>query len=133
MAINYLIGDATQPQGDGNKFIVHIKNNIGVWGAGFVMALSRRWPEPEREYRKLTKEQLTLGTIQLVKVEPDIHVINMIAQEGIRSINDIVPPIRYNALKECLERATLVVMLYNGSIHMPRIGAGLAGGDWNII
>lgn len=28
--INYVIGDATAPQGEGPKFIVHCCNNIGL-------------------------------------------------------------------------------------------------------
>lgn len=50
--LNYVKGDATSPQGDGTKAIVHVCNNIGAWGAGFVMAISRRWPEPEAAYRE---------------------------------------------------------------------------------
>jgi len=35
--ITYLVGDATQPQGEGVKVIAHICNDIGAWGAGFVI------------------------------------------------------------------------------------------------
>lgn len=62
----------------------------------------------------------------------------MIAQHNIRStfIKSVVtPPIRYNALQECLKK---VVEFINSeqpstcvSIHMPRIGCGLAGGKWD--
>ncbi len=41
--INYVKGDATAPIGIGNKIIVHICNDIGRWGKGFVMALSKKW------------------------------------------------------------------------------------------
>jgi hypothetical protein len=40
--IAYHVGDATMPVGDGPKILVHICNNIGAWGRGFVVALSRR-------------------------------------------------------------------------------------------
>lgn len=133
MTVNYLTGDATQPQGEGVKFIVHICNDIGAWGAGFVMALSNRWPQPEQEYRKLKPEELILGNVQLIQVTTDIFVVNMIAQSGVRSFNSSVPPIRYDALKECLDKARTFALLFKASIHMPRIGAGLAGGDWNTI
>ena len=45
--ISYLVGDATAPKTPGPKMIVHVCNDIGAWGKGFVMALSRRLPEPE--------------------------------------------------------------------------------------
>lgn len=49
--IQYLIGDATDPRGDGQKIIAHVCNDIGAWGSGFVVALSQRWAAPERSYR----------------------------------------------------------------------------------
>lgn len=52
MQIQYITGDATDPTGGGNKIIAHVCNDIGAWGAGFVLAISRRWPQPEAEYRK---------------------------------------------------------------------------------
>lgn len=76
--INYVIGDATAPEGDGPKIIVHVCNDIGAWGAGFVMALSRKWEAPEREYRALSKYRL--GKVHLVAVEKNLHVANMIGR-----------------------------------------------------
>ncbi len=31
--------------------VAHVCNDIGGWGKGFVLAVSRRWPEPEAAYR----------------------------------------------------------------------------------
>ncbi len=50
MTIRYLKGDATDPEGDGSKVIVHIGNDVGKWGKGFVLAISNRWKDPERTY-----------------------------------------------------------------------------------
>jgi hypothetical protein len=36
MSINFIVGDATTPIGDGLKIIVHVCNDIGGWGRGFV-------------------------------------------------------------------------------------------------
>ena len=49
--ITYLKGDATQPQAKGNRIIAHVCNDPGGWGKGFVVAVSKRWPEPEAAYR----------------------------------------------------------------------------------
>ena len=35
-------GDATRPQASGPKIIAHICNDLGGWGKGFVVAISRR-------------------------------------------------------------------------------------------
>lgn len=147
-SIKYLYGDATSPQGDGKKYIVHICNDIGGWGAGFVVALSRRWNSPENEYRKWHREQsytdsnysdciFQLGNIQEVAVTDDISVINMIAQHNCSWMRDVnskmIPPIRYGALERCLNKVADLAFKNNTSVHMPKIGAGLAGGNWNRI
>ncbi|RYD76612.1 MAG: Appr-1-p processing protein, partial [Verrucomicrobiaceae bacterium] len=46
MAIHYVTGDATRPEGDGARVICHVCNDIGGWGRGFVTALSKRWKGP---------------------------------------------------------------------------------------
>jgi O-acetyl-ADP-ribose deacetylase (regulator of RNase III) len=133
--ITYIKGDATSPVGEGNKVIAHICNDIGAWGAGFVMALSRKWSRPEQIYKTFTKVGLILGDIQLASVEKDITVINMIAQTGTisRPKDKDLPPIRYEALKECLIKVNQYCIDTNATLHAPRFGAGLAGGDWKTI
>ncbi|WP_343211285.1 macro domain-containing protein [Aquimarina litoralis] len=131
--ITYIKGDATVPQAKGTKLIVHICNNIGGWGKGFVVAISKRWLEPEKAYREWhrnrSKNDFELGAIQIVKVSDDKHVGNMIAQQGIKTGSKGVP-IRYEAVQQCLEKIAVEAKELNASIHMPRIGCGLAGGKW---
>ena len=50
--IKYLVGDATKPQIAGNKIIAHICNDIGAWGRGFVLAVSKLSPVPEHRFRE---------------------------------------------------------------------------------
>ena len=45
--IIYLKGDATKPEGLGTKIIAHVCNDVGLWGKGFVLAVSKRWKFPE--------------------------------------------------------------------------------------
>lgn len=40
---------------------------------------------------------------------------------------------RYDAIREGLERVAEFALSRGATIHMPRIGAGLAGGDWSVI
>lgn len=134
--INYIKGDATLPNSEGNKIIAHICNDIGAWGKGFVLALSKRWREPEMEYKKWAKEEekenFQLGEIQIVKVNKDTYVANMIAQKGIRRKNTN-PPIRYEAVEQCLSKLSEEAKIISAAVHMPRIGCGLAGGQWELI
>ncbi|EIQ01078.1 putative phosphatase, C-terminal domain of histone macro H2A1 like protein [Opitutaceae bacterium TAV1] len=131
--LTHLTGDATRPVGPGSKIIVHCCNDIGAWGAGFVLALSRRWPQPETEYRTSARvSELVLGEIQLVPVEQDITVVNLIGQHGTGHRNG-VPPIRYEAISEGLSKLAVHARHHGASVHMPKMGAGLAGGDWDQI
>jgi len=128
--ITYVIGDATNPQGEGMKIIPHVCNDIRAWGAGFVMALSKKWGYPEWVYRN--KTEMVLGNVTIVSVEDSILVANMIGQHGIYIKNNIIP-LRYDVLKDCLIELNDVATNLKASIHMPRIGSGLAGGEWRII
>lgn len=130
MAIHYIKGDATYPRGEGTKIICHICNDIGAWGAGFVLALSRKWDEPEETYREMDK---SLGNVSMVEVEDGILVANMVAQHGIYPDQNGTPPIRYSALRKCLISVNELAVRINASLHMPRIGSGLAGGRWEDI
>lgn len=135
--ITYLTGDATQPATEGRKIIAHICNDQGGWGRGFVMALSNRWKEPEQAYRQwhATSDSppFELGRIQLVEVDPLLRVANMIGQHGIHVNEEGTPPIRYEAVESCLQKLAEYALTHQCSVHMPRIGCGLAGGTWDEI
>lgn len=131
LEVQYSIGDATDPVADGNKIIAHICNNCGRWGKGFVLALSRRWRQPAEDFKARFKGDsgFELGAVQFVQVEPDVWVANMVAQHGLK-FQKGVPPIRYEALRTCLEKVADKAKELGATVHMPRIGCGLAGGEW---
>jgi O-acetyl-ADP-ribose deacetylase (regulator of RNase III) len=135
MTINYIKGDATNPADNGNKIIVHICNDIGGWGKGFVMAISKRWKEPEIKYREWfkTQDNFKLGQVQFVEVEANLWVANLIGQHKINKDEYGNVPIRYDAVLSGLEQITQFAIDKNATIHMPRIGCGLAGGTWDRI
>jgi len=132
--ITYLQGDATQPLDTGDKIrvIAHSCNDDGVWGGGVGFALSRRWAAPKEAYRLWYREQrgFELGAIQLRHVEPGISVCNMIAQHG-GGAKGGVSPIHHEALAMCLRSLGDLLHDHSASVHMPRIGCGLAGGTWD--
>jgi O-acetyl-ADP-ribose deacetylase (regulator of RNase III) len=139
--LSYLKGDATEPIQE-NVLICHIVNNLGMWGSGFVLALSKKWKEPEREYRGWNKgtshKQIPfeLGNVIFVPVNFDkqYYVANMIGQEGVIGMSlDGTPPIRYEALEKCLKDCYSYCESKNLTLHGPMFGSGLAGGDWKEI
>ena len=133
--INYIKGDATDPKDSKNKIIVHICNDIGGWGKGFVMALSKKWQEPEINYRKwhASNDKFELGKVQFVQVEEDLWIANLIGQHKTRYSKDGNPPIRYEAVEEGLNAVATKAKELSANIHMPRIGCGLAGGKWEVV
>jgi O-acetyl-ADP-ribose deacetylase (regulator of RNase III) len=132
--MTWILGDATYPVGEGNKIIVHVCNDAGHWGAGFTGAIDYRWFGPSivyQHYRMIHLDELPLGSIQIVNVEPTIWVVNLIGQRGTGP--SVVPPIRYDAIRRGLRRVARAAARRNASVHMPRIGCGLAGGSWSVI
>jgi O-acetyl-ADP-ribose deacetylase (regulator of RNase III) len=74
--------------------------------------------------------------------EPGLWVVNMIAQTGYGRSGTTQhregadgeaprPPIRYEALEACLQKVARSAKVLGVSIHMPRIGCSLAGGQWS--
>lgn len=131
MKITYLKGDATQPIDNGkNVTLCHICNNEYKWGAGFVLALSKRWKEPKIAY--YTMPSLKLGDVSFAKVNDRITVANMIAQNGfVSEYNPIA--VDYLALASTLSKANVQAIATGADIHAPMIGSGLGGGDWSTI
>jgi len=139
--LRYLIGDATEPYGPGPVIIAHICNDIGKWGSGFVMAVSRRWPQPERDYLDWHRDHqhghggllpFALGQVALVQVAEGTWVANMIGQHGIRGpLNR--RPLDYDALFACLGRVAELATTLGATVHMPRIGCDRGGGKWGTV
>lgn len=132
-------GDASRPPVEGPKVIAHVCNDLGRWGKGFEKALSARFPQVERAYRSWAEkgvwldEPFGLGGAQIIDIpKTNVTVVNMLAQHGVKT-RDGVPPIRYGALETALHKLQIVTRQRDASVHMPRIGVGPAGGDWEIV
>jgi hypothetical protein len=140
MSIKYVEGDLfaavdAAKQAGRTIIIPHVCNDVGVWGAGFVIPLGRKYPNTRESYLKWYKEKthgdkpFALGHVQFVKVEenPLVVVANMIAQHRVGGLR----PLRYNALAHCMDE--VASFSANSDIYAPLLGAGLAGGNWNFI
>lgn len=134
-SINYITGDATRPE-TRPAIIVHVCNDVGAWGRGFVLAISRRWTEPERLYRSWARggeaQPFELGKVQFVTVECGLVVANLVGQHGLCR-RGAEPPVRIGAIARGLRTVAVHARELGASVHMPRIGCGLAGGTWREI
>jgi hypothetical protein len=132
LGIEFIRGDATAAPVAGNRIIVHICNDGGIWEGG---ALSECWPFPELCYRHyaatFTKDDLDMdmGAVQLVLVEKDLIVANLIAQSRHKNQNGVMP-IQFQAIRAGLMKVAKVAEDWNASVHMTRFGSGFANGNF---
>jgi O-acetyl-ADP-ribose deacetylase (regulator of RNase III) len=142
--IDYVTGDATCPRGDGQKIVAHVVNDQSKWGSGFVLAVSARWPETKELYHDWMSVPVNLswcqgeglprlGNVQYVQVEEDVQVANLLAQRGVRHNPQAPRAVDYNALHACLQKLGRYAADTGASVHMPRIGCGLGGGEWPVV
>jgi len=140
--IHYIVGDATSPQiTEGEVSVIcHCCNTIGAWGAGFVIPLGEKYPLAKLSYKSAIemaskKREALLGEVNFVDCDENINIANIFGQSSIKLDKDGNPPINYNALENGFIK---IINHYNKAgkeitIHMPRIGCGLAGGKWEVI
>lgn len=137
MMIRYVIGDATEMSKDKSVVLVHCVNDIGAWGAGFSGTLSKMYPITKVYYHywakgKIANPRFKLGQIQVIPINSKFSIVNLIGQQGIRSRENPVP-VHYPALHIGLRETAKEARRLGAEIHCPRLGCGLAGGDWKIV
>ena len=144
-----VVGDATAPQITQENeiaIIPHVANNLKGWGAGFVLALSKKDTTPETCYKNMFKDYVIprdkkemLGQVSFSSFCQDLKwqeidnfrhfqtmdavfpskmiVANMIAQDGVRGNSDFERPLRYTALIECMQKVGNWIT--NEQMHYP--------------
>ena len=99
------------------------------WGGGFALEVRKRWPQVQSSFEQ--DGQLQLGSIHVTDVSADTAAVAMVAQHGYRK--GPKPGIRYRFLDNALAKLADLAVERRASIHLPLIGAGQAGGDWDVI
>ena len=126
MKIKYERGDVLASP---HRFVIHGCNAQGVMGAGFAKQIRSHYPFAYKEYRKFYSEKgLALGETQFIKCR-DRTIINAITQKHYGFDN--VRYVSYDAIANVM--MAVEETLYGETVAMPKIGAGLAGGDWKVI
>lgn len=140
--LTYIKGDLlAQPKG----ILVHGCNGTTLPAGGIAGAIFAKWPGAEDAHRqgvwRLTSSEPkdALGTISVYIPDyegdvPDLIIINAITQSlpGAGTLS-------YDAIRDCFEEVGDYLTFYKPyfgndmPIIIPKIGAGIAGGNWNII
>ena len=131
--MNSVSGDLLQLAING-KFdvIIHGCNCQCQMGKGIALSIKRQFPEAYAADCQTTKGDITkLGTISVAEVNRNGHILHIV--NGYTQIHW-----RGNGLKADYEAIRSVMRTVRSTfpgkrIGYPKIGAGLAGGDWDVI
>lgn len=129
--IKYIKGDLFQaPQ----TIIAHGCNCQGGFGSGVAGIMLRKYPEARNKYiQKHHAQGWKLGDIQIISTGNKI-IVNCATQDrygnGQKDGNVYCD---YPAIKQVMIQLKALAIEKKAEIAIPKIGAGLANGDWNII
>ena len=132
MAIRYVRGDATEAS---QVIILHGCNDAGRMGSGIAKTIKAKFPEAYETYRRVYEQNensLELGKIVWAHISPTRIIGNAITQHGYG--NDGGVYVDYDAIRKCIQRANAKCLKRKFvEFALPRIGAGLGGGRWDLI
>lgn len=116
--------------------LVHGCNAQGKMGSGVAKAIRARYPEAYRRYMEAYADPrgLVLGRVVWAKVQDDplLAVANGITQEFYGNVPGVCH-VSYAAIREVFRKVGDVARSRGLAVHYPMIGAGLGGGDWDVI
>jgi len=129
MKINYIKCDLLSVT---SGIIMHGCNAQGVMGSGVALAVRQKYPKAYEKYKEdIQRGFLGLGDVQLVEVNDDLFIANAITQEFYGRDKKVY--VSYDAIKSAFSTLFELAVGLKVNISIPKIGAGLGGGDWEII
>jgi O-acetyl-ADP-ribose deacetylase (regulator of RNase III) len=134
--LTYVTGDLlrVRPCEHGWHVVAHVVNNVPAFGAGLAAQMARVWPDTKKQYYEWSKSStFQLGRVEMQMLSSGLVVAHLLAQNGLPA-HDNPRPLDYEKLAQCLK--TLGVRLQEleqSSLHIPRLGCGLARGLWPVV
>lgn len=118
--LHYLLGEPTQPQGQGNQIVAHVGDDSGRLQSRIV---TRNWPLVRKAWRAWQEEPgFALGETQFVPITPDVWVASMVAaRAGDRPSPASRFPLRLPALRKCLRAVGEKAFQLQASVHLARL------------
>lgn len=119
------------------NIIAHGVNCEGGFGSGIAKQIAQRYPVVREQYvAKHNAGGWTLGEIQKVYYsEPPMRAVTRIvvncATQQRYGKTDLGPYVSYPAIRTVFKN--LMLEFPHDIVSVPKIGAGLAGGNWDII
>lgn len=131
MKIKYLQGNLLDVD---SGVIAHGCNAQGVMGSGVAKFVRDKYPEAYKKYNQfcVDTDDNILGSIVWYAPKSDLYIANCITQEYFGA-----GPSRYVSYDAIDVSFALIndklKVLPKKTLHIPKIGAGLGGGNWDII
>jgi O-acetyl-ADP-ribose deacetylase (regulator of RNase III) len=125
-------GDLIKKTLDGEfDVIVHGCNCFNTMGAGIALQIKNVFPGAyEEDCKSIKGDKGKLGNVSIHHEENwDIDVVNAYTQYDYRGYK----PVSYYGIASCFYRLNNFYKGCDLKIGIPKIGVGLAGGDWEII
>jgi len=127
--IRYIKGDLFDTDCD---IIAHGCNCRGGYGSGVAYTMAMKYPKARELYlEKYDEEGWRLGDVQFITVRDGKIIANCATQDAYYPRN--VRHANYSAIHMAMSEVKDYAKERGLSIAIPKIGAGLAGGDWNEI
>lgn len=127
--IKYVQGDLFETDCD---IIAHGCNCRGVMGSGVALVVRNKYPKAYNMYlEKDVEDGWELGDVQTVLQNDGKYIANCATQFHFlpRGMNHA----DYDAIRTCMEKLKRFAKDKGLSVAIPKIGAGLAGGNWRTI
>jgi len=112
------------------EVLVHGCNCFCTMGSGIARLIANKYPQAYESDKKTIKgDKSKLGTNTYCNID-NKYIVNAYTQYNYGKDSDIVY-VNYEALKNCF---SIIKKHFSGMIiAYPKIGCGLANGDWNIV
>lgn len=132
--ITYIKGDLFA---DNHPVIAHGCNCQGVMGSGIAKIVKEKFPTVFSRYKELCDSyhdkpwqwQHPLGHCQFLPIEGGRVIVNCFTQDKFGPGKQV----SYDAVDSCMYSLAVFLEGTDEYLAMPKIGAGLGGGEWSII
>ena len=133
--IRYLHGNVLEPRGAGPRVVCQLVNDLAKrWGGGTARQAAERFPAAQQEFAAWIGEidrGQRLGKVHFSTEVSGTVIASIVGQRGFGKSK--TPRVQYGAIQTGLARVADFALNKGASVHLPRIGTGVAGGNWATI
>lgn len=119
------------------KNIAHGVNCLGVMEGGIALQIKEMYPTVYNEYLGFIQQNAAnslMGAVQRVRLDKDLNVYNIFTQFSYTPSTHETRLLSYGALIRGFSKLNQrLAASSNPRIAIPKIGAGIGGGDWSVI